>query len=786
MCLKIVILFVFGYTTQGITLDGALNLAGCLVQCQNESCWDICNQNSSLTKGLTRLAITPNFNATLHCRDVDFLTLAHNPGIFVIEQSTINGSWNNVTVHNGSMSVFTNLLPDTSYRYRVHRVNIHGISQSEITDWFTTIKMTYQPKPIAAIAVKNIIPEDTNFTHLKAEIIFKPSEDRCCFYNILFWVDKNSLTNGYVNASNSFQFNLRGLEYNKNNTVIISAIHKGMLHNKNNVSLSFNTSTCLDVHKNISLCAPNKVDGLKVIYMHEFNSPGELAITWNIPNFLPDNYTIQIFRLNEMKKLKSITVPGNLTEAFYPIADNAYDQYWIGIIAESPGGSSPLVSIIRTFDNPRNTPSSVSHEKTMIIISSLTIGIIAVIFACIYFKCKRKLDREVEVKYRENFKDKVNHCTSYEKSLKSTSDSSKKSETELLIQKDDYEISPIDLNIKHVLGSGITGVVRLGLLRVNDNKSINVAVKMLKDCPSIDEVRCLQQEITIMKSAGTHQNIVSMIGCCTLNTKPMLVVEYCGKGDLQNYLRTIWKNILTNADSEARWKLFDEATYNNLCNKNNRPFLTHWNREAVSNKLYDIEQDTLKKTNGITAEDLLSFARQIANGMEYLSLNRIVHRDLAARNVLVCDDHIIKISDFGLSRDVYRENVYKKRGNEKLPLKWMAIEALTHQIYTTQSDVWSFGILLWEIVTLGSNPYPDIPTNAILQYLKSGKRMGKPSNCGEELFNIMMSCWRSSPRSRPTFTELKNSLDKLLLTVSDHEYVNFCDIVNELREENQD
>ncbi|XP_031831224.1 uncharacterized protein LOC116426431 isoform X9 [Nomia melanderi] len=195
------------------------------------------------------------------------------------------------------------------------------------------------------------------------------------------------------------------------------------------------------------------------------------------------------------------------------------------------------------------------------------------------------------------------------------------------------------------------------------------------------------------------------------------------------------------------------------------------NVNVIVNRLYDIQQDVARCTETVSALDLLNFARQIVTGMEFLSSSRIIHRDLAARNILVCAGAIVKISDFGLSRDVYQENLYRKQGNGKLPLKWMAIEALTHQIYTTQSDVWSFGILLWEIVTMGAHPYPDVSMNAILKFLKSGYRMGRPFNCSVELYDIMLSCWNVIPQSRPTFTQLGERLDTLICDQSDNEYL---------------
>ncbi|XP_065369892.1 tyrosine-protein kinase receptor torso [Calliphora vicina] len=169
----------------------------------------------------------------------------------------------------------------------------------------------------------------------------------------------------------------------------------------------------------------------------------------------------------------------------------------------------------------------------------------------------------------------------------------------------------------------------------------------------------------------------------------------------------------------------------------------------------------------LSCGDLLNIARQVAVGMEFLSKNKVVHRDLAARNVLVAPDRTVKIADFGLSRDVYQENMYKKTGSGKLPIKWLALESMTHQVYTTQSDVWSYGILLYEIITLGATPYPSISTNRLLHLLKSGYRMEKPKGCSEEFYDLMYSCWNAEPIERPTFNGIIEKLDEMLHFLED-------------------
>ncbi|XP_060701769.1 fibroblast growth factor receptor 3-like isoform X2 [Hemiscyllium ocellatum] len=297
-----------------------------------------------------------------------------------------------------------------------------------------------------------------------------------------------------------------------------------------------------------------------------------------------------------------------------------------------------------------------------------------------------------------------------------------------------WEFQRPRLTLGKPLGEGCFGQVvmaeAIGIEKDKVNKPITVAVKMLKDDATDKDLSDLVSEMEMMKMIGKHKNIINLLGACTQDGPLYVIVEYASKGNLREYLK-------------AR-----------------RP------------PGMDYSFDTCKVPDEqLTFKDLISCAYQVARGMEYLASQKCIHRDLAARNVLVTDDNVMKIADFGLARDVHNIDYYKKTTNGRLPVKWMAPEALFDRVYTHQSDVWSYGVLLWEIFTLGGSPYPGIPVEELFKLLKEGHRMDKPANCTHELYMIMRECWHAIPSQRPTFKQLVEDLDRVLTVTSTEEYL---------------
>ncbi|KAM5139771.1 proto-oncogene tyrosine-protein kinase receptor Ret isoform 13-T13 [Callospermophilus lateralis] len=299
-----------------------------------------------------------------------------------------------------------------------------------------------------------------------------------------------------------------------------------------------------------------------------------------------------------------------------------------------------------------------------------------------------------------------------------------------------WEFPRKNLVLGKTLGEGEFGkVVKATAFRLKGRAGYTtVAVKMLKENASPSELRDLLSEFNLLKQVN-HPHVIKLYGACSQDGPLLLIVEYAKYGSLRGFLR----------DSRKVG-----PGYMGSGGSRNSSSLDHPDERAL------------------TMGDLISFAWQISRGMQYLAEMKLVHRDLAARNILVAEGRKMKISDFGLSRDVYEEDSYVKRSKGRIPVKWMAIESLFDHIYTTQSDVWSFGVLLWEIVTLGGNPYPGIPPERLFNLLKTGHRMERPDNCSEEMYRLMLQCWKQEPDKRPVFADISKDLEKMMVKSRDY------------------
>ncbi|XP_070564232.1 tyrosine-protein kinase receptor Tie-1-like isoform X4 [Ptychodera flava] len=269
-----------------------------------------------------------------------------------------------------------------------------------------------------------------------------------------------------------------------------------------------------------------------------------------------------------------------------------------------------------------------------------------------------------------------------------------------------------------ILAEGNFGRVMKADIKKDDKTVIEGAVKVLKDGASDVDRKDFIGELEIMCKVGKHPNIVNLIGACEHLGILYVATEYATYGNLLNMLRK------------------------SRCLETDPTFA----KQINSMSTYDSEQ-------------LLQFAADVSIGMKHLSEKGCVHRDLAARNILVYDNYVAKVADFGLSRG---DEVYVKMTAGRLPVRWMAIESLNYSVYTTKSDVWSFGILLWEIITLGGTPYPGLTCAELYQQLPRGYRMPKPLNCDNEVYELMRHCWRERPYDRPDFGQIYIALKRLI------------------------
>uniref|UniRef100_A0A3B1JXU7 Receptor protein-tyrosine kinase n=1 Tax=Astyanax mexicanus TaxID=7994 RepID=A0A3B1JXU7_ASTMX len=255
-----------------------------------------------------------------------------------------------------------------------------------------------------------------------------------------------------------------------------------------------------------------------------------------------------------------------------------------------------------------------------------------------------------------------------------------------------------------VLGSGAFGTVYKGLwIPEGEDVKIPVAIKVLREVTSPKANKEILDEAYVMASVD-HPHICRLLGICLTSTV-QLITQLMPFGCLLDYIR--------------------------------------------------------ENQDNIGSQNLLNWCVQIAKGMNYLEEHRLVHRDLAARNVLVKTPNHVKITDFGLAKLLNaNEKEYHSDGG-KVPIKWMALESILHWTYTHQSDVWSYGVTVWELMTFGAKPYDGIPAQEISGLLEKGERLPQPSICTIDVYMIMVKCWMIDPDSRPRFRELSSEFTKM-------------------------
>uniref|UniRef100_A0A1B6EN09 Protein kinase domain-containing protein n=1 Tax=Cuerna arida TaxID=1464854 RepID=A0A1B6EN09_9HEMI len=267
---------------------------------------------------------------------------------------------------------------------------------------------------------------------------------------------------------------------------------------------------------------------------------------------------------------------------------------------------------------------------------------------------------------------------------------------------DPWEIPREKIELIKELGQGNFGKVYQGVYNMKGRGKIDCAIKTVQKNKSDLDRKSFLEEAEIMKRFKAH-HVVELLGVVTKDEPTLIVMELMSKGDLKSYLLA----------------------------------------------------------QSVTLREQLQMLIEVADGMAYLSANKFVHRDLAARNCMVAWDNTVKIGDFGMTRDIKKSDYYRIGNNRPLPIRWMAPESLKDGVFTSCSDGWSFGVVMWEITTLDERPYKELSDDQVKNNVIAGHVLMPPENCPDILCNMMKRCWNYQPQMRPTFLQLVKEILEL-------------------------
>ncbi|XP_059147566.1 uncharacterized protein LOC131935210 [Physella acuta] len=697
-------------------------------------------------------------------------------GFLVEIQNRSQSQWSVLGITSFAVIVVENLAVGGEYRFRIHVLDQSGfVSKEVVSDWIRTPKVSV-PLPPENITVRQYVVG----TDFRAELQWAVPNNVGCHFVVSYFSGIKSVYRAKEHRDIvGYKYEISGLLFDSFYHVNIRTTDRNLEASSGLVNLTFASLQCLNVtNYNYSHCAPGPIRDLKAQLHEPYEINGsyftDITLTWRPPVHGDRDKQIEKYEVRWMKNPSvqiADLVPAdrrynivnaektNCRISRFPL--NTHYVFYVKAISLGGQGLESLVDIWTVFKSPQDTENSELSLAELVLcvtIIPVSLAITGVALCVIYYKRLRKKVKRVAIRdlnKRLGFRDpglRVSIGNSLRREETNPfyirTNSAEGGDVQPLLATDEYEIDFESLKIFTTLGEGAFGkVLKAELLPTERNSSRfgseprTVAVKMLKEHATPEERRFLLLEISAMKQLGHHPHIVTILACVTTINTPCLIMDYCPLGDLRNYLRQhriqvryIPDTSLITASTPAR---------------------------AIA-PLDHKDASQFDHSSVISQTTLLSYARQIALGMEYLHQNRFIHRDLACRNILVSSHTTVKISDFGLSRDVYETNAYQPTSARKLPFKWMPIESIFDQIFTIKSDVWSYGILLWEIVTMGGCPYPGVPNNDLFRLLSEGYRLERPVNCSLDIYKIMLSCWHPRLDDRPTFTQLKLKIESLL------------------------
>nr|XP_019957176.1 PREDICTED: ephrin type-A receptor 2-like [Paralichthys olivaceus] len=449
-------------------------------------------------------------------------------------------------------------------------------------------------------------------------------------------------------------------------------------------------------------------DPPKVTLIHlDDRSPTSLSLSWTLSRRPPVHIT---HRYELMYRRKDDDGERDVTTYTVVISDKSSVQindltpnttYMFRVQVLSSEGNPGSYSTEHEFHTSPLAESQVQSNSTMVMGAVVGVAVILLVVVAVLLLRKRRLRSHVRGGPEDPY-----FSTDQLKPLKTYVDPHMYEDPNIAIQKFVTEIVPSAISKQKVIGVGEFGEVFWGVMKAPGRGEVAVAIKTLKLGYSEKQRQDFLSEASIM-GQFSHPNIIRLEGVVTKFKHAMIVTEYMENGALDIYLK--------DRDGE------------------------------------------------IPSYQLVGMLRGIAAGMKYLSDMNYVHRDLAARNVLVNSNLECKVSDFGLSRVLEddAEGTYTTRGG-KIPIRWTAPEAIEYRKFTSASDVWSFGIVMWEVMAFGERPYWDMSNHEVMKAINEAFRLPAPMDCPSAIYQLMLQCWLHDRSIRPRFSDIVNILDKLL------------------------